>query len=557
MATQIKYRSDFHHTAYIVNIALIAMSLPLSKFTQSLFTISLVLLWCLSGFSFRIVFRFFKFDNILEGVWHTLEYIAITIRHNTIEKTKLFWRNKPAVIISSSFLLYIVGLVYTSNFNFAAQSLRIKLPLLLFPLIFASMSKVSDTEFKHILLAYLTAIFAGVTIGYYMFLRDDFLDVRELSPFINPIRFSLNISFGIFILLWFIFRERNFILWQKSVFLLVIVFFVSFLIIIESITGITSILITFLVFSIITVYKTNSKLLKAGIAILTLAIPIAIYFYMNQIVQQATTVPPINVEKLDKYTSHGNRYENNVNSQIENGKYVGIYVCEKELREAWNKRSKIKYKAISKAGIPYSNTLKRYLTSKDLRKDADGVNKLTNDEISLIEKGIANCNYVNAPGIKTRLLKIIYGFQHYKVSGDPSGNSILQRIEYMKGGLLLFKKYPVFGVGTGDMEDALYEEYKIMKSKLKPEFMFHAHNQYLTILITFGVVGLLWFLFALIYPPVTLHYFNDYFFLVFFILMTSSMLADDTIDTHSGVSLFAFFYSFLLLGRKSIKNIVS
>jgi len=557
LVTQVKYRSDFHHTVYVVNIALIAMSLPLSKFTQSVFEIFLVLLWILSGFSFRIVFRFFKQGNIAEAIWHTVEYIANTIRHNAIEKTKLFFHNRPAVIIASVFSLYILGLAYTANFNFAAQSLRIKLPLLLFPLIFGSMPKLTDTDFKKVLLWYLVAVFAGVTIGFYLFFNGDFIDVRELSPFINPIRFSLNITFSIFVLIWFVFKEPVYSNVYKTGFVLGIIVFLSFLIILESITGITAILVTLFVFALIIVVKTRSRLLKVAIIFLILAIPTSTYLYINQIVREVTTAPLVKVEQLDKYTSRGNPYKNNINSQIENGRYIGLYVCEKELREAWNKRSHIKYDSLNDEGIPISNTLKRYLTSKDLRKDADGVNKLLLDDINLIENGIANCNYIDDPGIKTRLLKIINGLQNYNTSGDPSGNSILQRVEYMKGAWLLFKKVPLFGVGTGDMEDALFGEYKLMKSKLKPEFYFHAHNQFLTIAITFGIIGLLWFLVAFFYPPLKTGYYNDYFFLVFFIIMLSSMLTDDTIDTHSGVSLFAFFYSFLLLGRKRIKNIVS
>ncbi len=557
MTTRVKYRSGFHHTAYVVNIALIAMSLPLSKYTQSAFEIVLVLLWLLWGFSFRIVFRFFKMGSIAEGIGHTAEYIGNTIRHNAIEKTKLFWRNKAAVAFASVFLLYIAGLAYTSNVAFALQSLRIKLPLLLFPVILGSTPKLTDGEFKQILLWYLAAVLTGVIIGFYLFFNGHFIDVRDLSPFINPIRFSLNIAFGIFILMWLIFKEHNYNKLQKAGFVLAIVLFTSFLILLESITGLTSVLIVLFTFAFITVFGAKSKLLKIGVALLLIAIPVIIFNYINRIVRQATTAPPVNIEKLDKFTARGNPYKNDLNSQIENGKYIGLYVCEKELRQAWNKRSRIKYDSVTHSGIPISYTLKRYLTSKNMRKDAAGVNRLTENDIKLIESGIANYNYINDPGIKTRLLKIIYGYQKYTSSGNPSGNSILQRMEYMKGAILLIKKHPLFGVGTGDMEDALYAEYKKMNSKLNPQLYFHAHNQYLTIAITFGLAGLLWFLFALFYPPIKLRYFNDYFFLVFFIIMLSSMLTDDTLDTHAGVSLIAFFYSFLLLGRKTIKNIVS
>jgi O-antigen ligase len=126
----------------------------------------------------------------------------------------------------------------------------------------------------------------------------------------------------------------------------------------------------------------------------------------------------------------------------------------------------------------------------------------------------------------------------------------MQRIEYSKGSIQLIKECFWTGVGTGDIEDSLYEQYKEMKSGLKSEFMFHAHNQYFAILITFGIFGFIWFLFALIYPPMKLARFNDYFFLTFFLIFVLSMFSDDTLETQAGVTLSAFFYSFLLFGKK-------
>jgi O-antigen ligase len=105
------------------------------------------------------------------------------------------------------------------------------------------------------------------------------------------------------------------------------------------------------------------------------------------------------------------------------------------------------------------------------------------------------------------------------------------------------------GVGTGDIEDKLIKQYTQMGSELKAKFRFHAHNQFLAIFITFGVIGFLWFVFALIYPAVKLKGFNSYFFVSFFLIIVLSMFSDDTIETQAGATLFAFFYSFLLLGK--------
>jgi len=557
LVTNIKYRSDFHHDAYVVNVALIAMSLPLSKFTMSLFEISLALLWILSGFSFRIVFRFFKLGNPAEGVWHTLVYIAKTIRLNFFEKFRRFFRNKPALILTSIYLLHLLGLFYTTNFDYASKDLRIKLPLLLFPVIFSTMPKLSAVEIKKIFLGYIAAITAGIIISFYLLYTSNFTDVREISPFISPIRFSLNIAFGFFVLISFVFFDKSFTTKQKSGFVFLMLFFIVFLFHLESITGLSAILIAGGVLLVILLFKTKFTVLKVAFVLLIIAIPVSTLIYIKRIITEATTPPAINVKVLDKKTSRGNKYTHDLTREIDNGKYVGIYLCEKELRSEWNKKSRISYDSLTLSGEPLSATLIRYLTSKDLRKDADGVDALSTWDIQMVEKGVANICYVKNPGMRTRILKIIYGYQVYKKLGDPSGNSIMQRYEYMRASIRLIKKYFFTGVGTGDLEDALYGQYKVMKSKLHMEFRFHAHNQFLAIAIAFGVFGLLWFIFALIYPPVKLHYFKDYYFLVFFIIIIWSMFTDDTLETQAGSTLFGFYYSLLLFGRKGIKNIVS
>jgi O-antigen ligase len=142
------------------------------------------------------------------------------------------------------------------------------------------------------------------------------------------------------------------------------------------------------------------------------------------------------------------------------------------------------------------------------------------------------------------------GYYVYKKTGDPSGSSVMQRIEYSKASFKLISKNFWMGVGTGDIEYKLINQYTQMGSELKAKFRFHAHNQFLAIFITFGVFGFLWFLFALIYPAVKEKGFSDYFFITFFLIIIFSMFSDDTIETQAGATLFAFFYSFLLFGKK-------
>ena len=189
------------------------------------------------------------------------------------------------------------------------------------------------------------------------------------------------------------------------------------------------------------------------------------------------------------------------------------------------------------------------MASKGLRKDSAGVAMLTDEDIKAIENGIANINYLKNPSIKTRISKIMIGYHNFQYDQDPNGSSVLQRIEYWKASANLIKRNSWTGVGTGDVEQAFNNYYEETNSQLKIANRWRSHNQYLSVFVALGIFGFLWFIFTLIYPPIKEKKYFDYFYVVFFITMALSMLTEDTIESQAGVTLFAFFNSFLLFAR--------
>ena len=213
---------------------------------------------------------------------------------------------------------------------------------------------------------------------------------------------------------------------------------------------------------------------------------------------------------------------------------------------AWNARSDKKINSIYDDGY---GSLIRYLTSKDLRKDAEGVSQLTDDDVMNIENGIANYNYIENPGLKTRIMKIMVAYDNYADGRDANGSSVFQRIEFIKASLNIIKENILFGVGTGDIANAFANYYEETNSKLLPENRFRSHNQYLAITVAFGIIGLLWFLFSMFYPIFADKKNRNYLYLIFIFIMALSMLTEDTLETQIGVTLFAFFNSFLVFAR--------
>ncbi|MEI7983004.1 MAG: O-antigen ligase family protein, partial [Bacteroidota bacterium] len=221
-----------------------------------------------------------------------------------------------------------------------------------------------------------------------------------------------------------------------------------------------------------------------------------------------------------------------------------------ELRESWARRSKIPFDSVDKKRQPIAYTVVRFLTSKGWRKDADAVEKLTPSEIDAIEKGVANVIFLKEFSIRGRVYEFLHGFEIYRETGNPTGSTLMQRLEFWKASIGIIRENWLTGVGTGDMNLAFQAEYEKMHTKLAPDQRWRSHNQFLSILVGFGVFGLIWFLWAILYPPFLQKRYGDFFILICLIISFLSMITEDTIESQTGVIFFTFFYSFFLFARK-------
>ncbi|GAB1450152.1 hypothetical protein MASR2M47_02080 [Draconibacterium sp.] len=113
--------------------------------------------------------------------------------------------------------------------------------------------------------------------------------------------------------------------------------------------------------------------------------------YVFLIVHSFYDIEKVDKEFIDKKTASGNYYSHDFdNLSVENGRYTYLYICDDEMRVEWNKISKIKYDDGMPSGYPMYTIIYRYLTSKGLRKDAEGIKSLTPKDIQNIEHGITN-----------------------------------------------------------------------------------------------------------------------------------------------------------------------
>jgi O-antigen ligase len=148
-----------------------------------------------------------------------------------------------------------------------------------------------------------------------------------------------------------------------------------------------------------------------------------------------------------------------------------------------------------------------------------------------------------------RLDKIMFEYANYKAGGTPNGHSVFQRLEFWRAAWFIICGQPLSGVGTGDVKSAFADAYDQIDSKLDPQFRLRAHNQYLTMWLTYGIVGLLAFIYVLFSgwkkPG------NKRPLLRIFILISAlSFLSEDTLESQAGVMFFVMFALLFNLKRE-------
>ena len=93
-------------------------------------------------------------------------------------------------------------------------------------------------------------------------------------------------------------------------------------------------------------------------------------------------------------------------------------------------------------------------------------------------------------------------------------------------------------------------QYETDKSKLDTDYRFLPHNQFLSFLISFGIIGFMIICCSILIPAIRTGAIRDFLFLIFLLIILLSMLSEDTLETHTGVSFFAYFYSVFIFGKE-------
>jgi O-antigen ligase len=425
--------------------------------------------------------------------------------------------------------------------GYALWDIRMKLPLLVLPLLVSLANPLTQGQFRALVGLFIIAVVVAVMWClqvYWLGSPEIDRDVRSISVFISHVRFSLLIALALALLVRFAHQTAQ----GRILITLCAIPSLYFIYIIGSITGfvaITALLVWALLRYILQLQSARMRLGGLGALVVLVA---ALFGFLYGSYARYFDVESQSLTTLESHTTRGEAYDHSLGFPlIENGNYVMTYVARNELNEAWNIRSVVHPDSLDGRGHVLSGTLLRYLASKGLRKDMDGVMALSDEDVRAIEFGIPTCVEPKQIGLQRRLNRIFFEWSNYRAGGDPNGHSVMQRLEFWKTGWWIISENSLTGVGTGDVKDAFKNAYATNNSPLDDAYRLRAHNQYLTMWITYGLFGFCAFLIVTFLPLLSGGARNP-LVVIIVMLVALSFLTEDTLESQAGVMFMAFFY---------------
>jgi hypothetical protein len=246
-----------------------------------------------------------------------------------------------------------------------------------------------------------------------------------------------------------------------------------------------------------------------------------------------------NERAIQTFSLGGEKYSHKFHDNTtENGFFVWENIAPKELKKAWEKRSKTRFDGKDNIGQPLKKTLFRYLTSKGFKKDREGLLKLKESEIRLIENGRTTCKeYSN---LQIRIRSLLHESNADKKKQNLKNQTVSQRLFFWKKGLEIFLKAPIFGYGPGGSKVEYKEYYKTNETPL------FAHNQFLTQLINLGIFGFIIWITIIFYVFTQIKKELISIFIPYLVLMFLSFLSDDMLEVQAGVTIFSLIGTIML-----------
>lgn len=417
----------------------------------------------------------------------------------------------------------IKALVSNLNFYFVPPLLLLTIPL-------------TENQNKYLLQFFAVLVVLITLVNFSVFQYNKaFVDIRNLSLFISHIRFSICVIIASVIITYSAFKvRRNSIRLFLYLIVIWLLYYTYYSQVLSGVLGLVAVII-----ALLGIWFNKAETNRMRLLILFFFTCVGLLFGIITFSLFHVDTTKLNFQNLPKYTKQGNVYTHEINSlDLENGYPLNCYLSVNEMDSTWLTRSNVTPDNLNNQGFSTRIVLIRYLTSKGLPKDAEGVNKLSEQDIKYIEAGVPSVLHLNQ-GMFARYYSLK---DELSQNDNPNGHSLLQRIEYWKTALYMIKKHFLFGVGIGDYDKSYQNAYNELKSPLTIENRLGAHNQFLNVFVNFGFIGFILFIWMLYKAGLSFLKQNKSIAFIIFIVLLVSFLVEDTLGTLTGMSLFSFFY---------------
>jgi hypothetical protein len=441
------------------------------------------------------------------------------------------------------FVWHIISLLWSQNWDYGFHDVKVTLPLIVIPLVLTCKPIGSRQRLKWILGIFLaTVLFSSLFnfLSYHQVFGPRYYDdIRGMSIFDSHVRYALMIVTSIIIAVQ-LYRWRILPLFLMVAIVVWLHFYTYYS---QVLTGSIVLIGIYAIYGFYWLFH-RSRILAFGSLFVFVGLIISALIWIFSPITYDPEVYHKDILNKER-TAEGNGYYNKPGEvSPETGKPIDIFICHKELKREWEKASTIPYYDRDSKGQYIFRTLTRYMASKDVRKDAEGFQQMSQKDIRAVEKGATS---IYNKGIWARINGLRYQLNN---ATDPNGHSLLQRIEYWKVGMHLSSENWLIGVGGGDIQDSFNEYYEATDSLLTEEHRDRTHNMYLTVLLGFGLPGIFLLLVS------HFHYLKEQFKngqlvgLGFIIIIMISYLVDDTLETQSGITYFGLFYGLFIVPLK-------
>ena len=471
--------------------------------------------------------------KVLMSIGMVLMLINLLLEADFHRYLKAIKNNRILHVLIAFFILHLVGLIWTSDFPAGLQDVKRKLPLLMIPLLMVAKPLQDQKSIQRILQLFIASLLLTSLYNWLSFNHiigsHVYDDIRGLSLFASHIRYGMLICIGIAVCIYLYLSQKKWMLGYG----ILILWFCYYTIYSQILSAYLSfgVLLIAIVFVLLWRWKKWAALAFTSIPLTLLILTIS-FFLPNDHKE-------VDVSKLPYTTELGNVYYHSTESLSEvNNQYVFLYYCEIELDSAWSNRSQYPFMGKDDNHHLLRATLARYMTSRNLTKDAKGVAQLTNQDIQNIEHG-----YTSYQAFKHPLLSRFYGIKYQLLNAtSPNGHSPLQRFVYWKTSIYIIQNGNwLIGEGTGGSQKAFDHAYTEIDTGLLPELRHRSHNLFLSYMISHGVIGL--FLLITLIMIILIHFIKkkQLLPLLFSLIYFLSFLTEDTIETQLGVTIFGFF----------------